>query len=634
MLLPAALAIAALAAWLSLPRSAASGGKVLFVGLDGADWQLLDRYVAEGRMPNLAALIREGRPGVLTTQHPPLSPLVWTTMMTGVGPLRHGILDFTRFHPQTGRREPIPGTERRVPAIWNMASAHGRSVAVFGLWATWPAEPVHGLMVSDRLYSFQTDQRQAPAGVVWPPEREAWARDALQRAEREVDCAELRRWLPWLDAAQCGRILAQPDPWAHPVSALRRVLIETRVYDGLATEWLQREQPDLGIVYLQGTDAIGHVYAPYAPPRQPAIPEQEFDRYSEVPARYYAHVDGLLGRYRELAAASGATLLLASDHGFLWGEGRPAQFATFTAATAGRWHRDEGVSVLWGPGVQPAAAGVRDRGSVLQVCATLLALLGLPPGRGLEGPPLAGVAAAEVEPTDYAAAWQRGDAATAPDAGAATDAEALAELEALGYVGAGEAATAPQQQRASGSTRTAGSYNNEGLIRREAGDAAGAAAAFEQALAVEPQHASALWNLSDLLHAQGQADRSDPMLIRALASGLPDGVERAVGRAIGYQRGGQLPRSVALLEAAVAAQPDRAELWLFRGRYRLEQGACAEALADFRQAAQLQPDHPLAHSSAGLASLCLGDEEAARRSFRRSLELDPEQPELRKALEP
>src|SRR4029453_8947234 len=54
---------------------------VLFVGLDGADWELLDDYMASGVMPNLAALAREGRTGVLATIHPPLSPLVWTPMM-------------------------------------------------------------------------------------------------------------------------------------------------------------------------------------------------------------------------------------------------------------------------------------------------------------------------------------------------------------------------------------------------------------------------------------------------------------------------------------------------------------------------------------------------------------------------
>src|SRR5262245_37377015 len=67
--------------------------RVILIGLGGADWDLLDTYIAAGAMPNLAALAHDGTAGVLTTIQPPLSPLVWTTMMTGRGPLEHGILD-------------------------------------------------------------------------------------------------------------------------------------------------------------------------------------------------------------------------------------------------------------------------------------------------------------------------------------------------------------------------------------------------------------------------------------------------------------------------------------------------------------------------------------------------------------
>src|SRR5258706_9553335 len=82
-----------------IARAVHDGRRVLFVGLDGADWELLDGYMRAGLMPNLAALAKSGRTAVLTTIHPPLSPLVWTTMMTGTSPLDHGILDFTRRNP-------------------------------------------------------------------------------------------------------------------------------------------------------------------------------------------------------------------------------------------------------------------------------------------------------------------------------------------------------------------------------------------------------------------------------------------------------------------------------------------------------------------------------------------------------
>src|SRR5205807_7837341 len=90
-----------------LARQSRPARPVIFVGLDGADWQLLDDYMANGSMPNLNRLVANGAGGIIHTDYPPLSPLVWTTMMTGTGPLDHGILDFTRFNPYTHEKEPI-----------------------------------------------------------------------------------------------------------------------------------------------------------------------------------------------------------------------------------------------------------------------------------------------------------------------------------------------------------------------------------------------------------------------------------------------------------------------------------------------------------------------------------------------
>ena len=101
-------------------------------------------------MPNLARLEREGSGGVLVTEQPPLSPLLWTTMMTGRG--RRSSIGFSTSCASTrrrGRREPIASDERRVPAVWNIASEAGREVAIVGLWATFPAEEAKGLLVSN-----------------------------------------------------------------------------------------------------------------------------------------------------------------------------------------------------------------------------------------------------------------------------------------------------------------------------------------------------------------------------------------------------------------------------------------------------------------------------------------------------
>ena len=614
----------------SAPPAAAAAGNgrpVIFVGLDGADWQLLDDYIANGSMPNLARLAREGTSGVLDTIRPPLSPLIWTSMMTGVSPLDHGILDFVQFDAKTGAKEPITSSLRRAPAIWNMASSAGKRVAVLGLWATYPAEAVNGTIVSDRLFTFLFKEDAPPAGVVHPPDRDGWARDVLQRAEGSVDAAALKPYLPWLSDAMYRQSADSDDPYGQPISALRRILIDTRVYDDLGRDVLQREHPDLAVVYFEGTDTIGHVFAPFAPPRQPQVSESDYERYHDVPQRYFRQIDDRLGEFRRLAESSNATLMLASDHGFLWKDGRPTTLSANATTTAARWHRSEGMYVLWGAGI-PASAGHSGRGSVQQVCATLLALLGLPPGRDVEGPPLPGSPAATGARVDYYAQYH--PAAAPPSSGTAVDRDTLAKLKSLGYVGDG----GPSSSQTAGATRTPGSYNNEGVILKEHGKAVPAIEAFERALALDPNLSSALWNLSDLLFARGSdLDRSDEMLVRALSHGLPDGPKLLIGRAIGYQRSGQAPRSLALVNAALKATPDAAEFWLFRGRYRVDARECAGAAADFEKAERLSPHNAAAFASEGVARLCAGDNTAARRAFLRALAIDPNQPKVREFLQ-
>jgi Flp pilus assembly protein TadD len=604
-----------------LSRPAGPARSVIVLGLDAADWQILDEYRASGAMPQLDRLVREGRSGVLHSLYLPLSPLVWTTMATGRSPLEHRILDFTRFDPQTGAREPITSDERRAKAVWEMASESGLEVAVFALWATHPAEPVKGLIVSDRLFSFHRTEA-APAGAVSPASEEASVHAARAEVEASVSRAALREYLPWLGAEEYATLAAGTNPYAHPVTALRRILIETRLYHRLALDRLRGARPALTWVYFQGTDSIGHVFAPYAPPRQPTIEEADYERYHGVAETYFREIDRILGEYRALAEETGAALLLVSDHGFLWKEGRPTRVDSFAQATAGLWHRGEGIWVLWGRGIEPVAA--RGDGQVAQVAATVLALLGLPRGAGLAEPALAGVLeSAEVR--DWGPRTVTPRAVTGPGAQ-----EAIEKLKALGYVAAGESASRPPE--AGTSTRTAGSFNNEGTLLEREGRRVEARAAYEQALRVDPRSASTKRNLSDLLRAEGEVDAADAMLLDAFADGLGDGPRILFEAAMQHLRDGDARRGWRLLDGAIERRPDEAGLRLNRGRLRLEARDCAGAFEDFDRARRAAPRSAIAQGLAGTALLCLGRLGEGRAALERSLELDPSQERLREQL--
>ena len=68
--------------------------KLIFLGLDGLDPNLTERFMAEGKLPNLARLREQGGFRRLRTTFPALSPVAWSTFATGVNPAKHNIFDF------------------------------------------------------------------------------------------------------------------------------------------------------------------------------------------------------------------------------------------------------------------------------------------------------------------------------------------------------------------------------------------------------------------------------------------------------------------------------------------------------------------------------------------------------------
>ena len=68
--------------------------RLIFLGLDGLDPRLTERFMAEGKLPNLQRLQQQGSFHRLRTTFPSLSPVAWSTFATGVSPAKHNIFDF------------------------------------------------------------------------------------------------------------------------------------------------------------------------------------------------------------------------------------------------------------------------------------------------------------------------------------------------------------------------------------------------------------------------------------------------------------------------------------------------------------------------------------------------------------
>lgn len=424
--------------------------RVLVFGIDGATWSVIDRLFAQGRLPNLARLARAGSRAPLRTLRPTQSPRIWTTIATGVPPEVHGILDFVVKVPGTGQRTLPSSSQRRAAAVWNVASEHGYRVGVANWWATFPAEPVAGFVISDRAsparrasyrsvlrLSDASAARRSP-GETHPPEL-AEALDAILGPPGEPDPALLARLAP-LPPALLAELRAQTVyRRENRLSVLKFALLQDLEVAEASLFALRRYAPDLMLHFLAGVDAIEHHFWKYMEPeRFEGVPAAELAVYGGLVERYYDLADEILGRFLAAYGEDPLAVVVVSDHGHEADprHGRPGASGQSLWASGNHAEAPDGILVVSGA---DAARGVElGRPSVEDIAPTLLALLGIPVGADMTGR----VLREAIEPAFLAAHPLRAVAShtqpgrAKPGAAVASDADPFLEgrLRALGYV--------------------------------------------------------------------------------------------------------------------------------------------------------------------------------------------------------
>jgi predicted AlkP superfamily phosphohydrolase/phosphomutase/Tfp pilus assembly protein PilF len=599
--------------------------RVILIGLDAADWSLLDKLAAEGGMPNLARLVSRGRTARSKSFVPILSPIVWTTIATGATPEIHGVLDFQEVEPGSGLIVPISGRSRRVPAIWNIASARGLSVGVVGWWATHPAEEVKGFFVSDRATSILFPG--SPSGMTYPEPLEPRARAVIEQ-ESQVPDTDLVPYLS-MSAGEIAAKRAEGGDLANPVLALEKILGETRTAQRLARDFYDQQRPDLMAVYFEGTDTIGHVFGSYVPPKLDCVSEDDFRRYSRAVAAYYGAIDQILGQWMRRASEDGATLVVASDHGFKWEEDRSCGKSSLKWTTAAFWHRLEGVLAVWGARVKPSPT--RTDASVYDIAPTLCALLGLPVDPQMKGGALTdffeGVTPPKPEVLFASVAVRRLE----PKPASAGERDAYAEkLKSLGYLTGSESKKLPSASEGPFPGRTEGAWNNLGLLQRDSGDLAAAERSFREALRLNPNYGSPMFNLAILERRRGRWPEAVDWLFRSITAGRDEPEQTIVQWSDFAVQANQRSMAAKILAEGVSRYPASETIALALSRLRFEAKDCAgaaSAVAPFAATAKKETLNML-----GLSAMCLGHGDQARGFFERSLAADPGQEPIRRAI--
>lgn len=611
--------------------------RVLVLGIDGLDPQTIDLLMSEGKMPNFARMRQEGGYGRLLSQKPLLSPIIWTTIATGKGPKQHGIGHFVAVNPETGAQLPVTSRMRRVKALWNIVSDANRRVATVGWWATWPPEAVNGVVVSDHTaYHFLFEEGQSGGGAdevkTYPPE----ALDEIaSHLERPGDL-RLEDLTPFVSVTR--EDLDRPFDFTDDLAHFRWALATARSYRDIGLELWRERKPDLGLVYIEGTDSTSHLFGHLfrAEGLAGELAEQQA-RYGEAVEQMYLFADRLVGEYIA-AMDERTTLVVLSDHGFELGalHDDPTKTRDMRRVSE-RFHRLEGVLYLYGHRVKKHSR--IDSASILDITPTVLSLLGLPPAADMPGRVLA-EAFTEDLVTERVASYEgpkTGNVADGDEGDATTSAAQLEHLRSLGYLNSdAEATNSPQGDR------------NLAAIHFQNGEYRQAAAMYHRLLQETPEDPSLYTSLAGALGALGRYDEAMEQLAKAIEI-TPLNAEAYHNRAVIYERRGETEKAVADYSTALRYQPSyepsRQALMRLTGQadVRAPQShteAQAAALADqasqaarrgqyeeamrlLDEAQTVAPRYALVYQYRSNVAYLMGDRAGAIEALEKGLEIEP-----------
>ena len=398
-------------------------GRVLLVGIDGATLRVIRPLLEQNRLPHLARIARAGVYGPLTSIRPLFSGPIWTSIATGKKRHKHGISGFT-LKDEHHRDRLYRSSDRRVHALWNIASDAGLNVAVVNWWNTFPPERIRGIMVSDHALPGQTKGRawlfgakaDSKGSVVFPI---GWNRKLRGLLADDSPLGEIENpFLPFLYHNVFPRWVGRSQ-----LLAFRKDAQIARI--ALAAE--REIRPDLLMVYFKGIDNISHLLwgtlepAHLYPPRlQPSAAERVAG--AEALYSYYEHTDALIGRLVERYGADDLVLVV-SDHGFEAGTSSLNATGVHKSPKA-----QQGVIFARGRGIpRGLESGTL---SVIDITPTILAWLGMPTAEDMDGAPAPFL---ELERVQRIASYDTRPLERLGSGFSGAEEAILEELRALGY---------------------------------------------------------------------------------------------------------------------------------------------------------------------------------------------------------
>ena len=261
---------------------------VVAIGLDAADWSLIERWARDGTMPNMKRLYEQGARGRLISTVDWLAGTPWPSFYTGSYPPDHGFLFHLQWRPATMRHERPSNDWLPMTPFYRRFGDYGKRVIAIDVPITYAADSLNGV----ELTSWSTHDK------VTPPT--SYPRDELDWITREIGSEPIT-----IEQAGVQKV--------GPLLKLRDELIASAQRQARLCEVLMaREAWDFLIVALGAAHRAGHKL--WDRSSVASVTPDEGAEYDRALRDVYVACDEAVGRILKKAGPE-ATVLCFALHG-------------------------------------------------------------------------------------------------------------------------------------------------------------------------------------------------------------------------------------------------------------------------------------------------------------------------------
>ena len=254
-------------------------GRTFVIGIDGGDFSLVQKWIDEGKLPNLAKIQKKGSSGKLRSTIPPITGAAWSTFQTGTNPGKHGAFNWFKRKEGEYRASPVTYNDIAEPTLWQILSQQEKKVGVIGVPVTYPPEKINGFIVPGLLTPKEAEKQSYPKEIM----------EEVREIAPEYKFSP-KEWTRGYD----------PQKWVDELYNG----IEDKV--NVTTHFMDTKEWDMMMVHFMETDQVQHFMWNYHEDES-----KDWDPVFDI----YKKADEAIGKINDKLNEDD-TLLIMSDHGF------------------------------------------------------------------------------------------------------------------------------------------------------------------------------------------------------------------------------------------------------------------------------------------------------------------------------